>query len=83
MKENMGKVPPVKVGEELKVVITAIGEKGDGIARISNFVVFVRDARLGEVLNVRIIKVLPKLAFATIIIDERGYEDALIAEERR
>ena len=32
---------PVRVGEEVDVKIEAVGEKGDGIARVKGFVLFV------------------------------------------
>jgi len=37
---NQNIKPPVEVGEELDVVIEAVGEKGDGIAKKNGFVLF-------------------------------------------
>ena len=39
---------PVKVGEEYDVEISEVGSKGDGIARVKNFVVFVNGVKQGE-----------------------------------
>ena len=49
---------PVKVGEEYEVNITAVGGKGDGIAKVKGFVLFVSGAKKGDFLKVRITKVL-------------------------
>lgn len=55
---------PVKVGEEYDVEITETGSKGDGIARIKNFVVFVRDAKKGEKAHIKITEVHNRFAVA-------------------
>lgn len=53
---------PIKVGEEYDVEIKETGSKGDGIARISNFVVFVNGAKLGEKLRIKITDVRDRFA---------------------
>ncbi len=53
---------PIKVGEEYDVEIKETGSKGDGIARISNFVVFVNGAKLGEKLHIKITDVKERFA---------------------
>ncbi|MBI2546848.1 MAG: TRAM domain-containing protein [Candidatus Aenigmarchaeota archaeon] len=53
---------PVKVGEEYDVEIKETGSKGDGIARINNFVVFVNGAKLGEKIHIKIKDVRNKYA---------------------
>ena len=58
---------PVKVGEEVEVKIEAVGEKGDGIAKIKGFVIFVPNAKEGETVKVRITKVLRKVGFGEIV----------------
>ncbi|MBL7054295.1 TRAM domain-containing protein [Candidatus Woesearchaeota archaeon] len=58
---------PVKVGEELDVRIEAVGEKGDGIAKVKGFVLFVPNAKEGDEVKVRITKVLRKVGFAEVI----------------
>jgi len=57
---------PVKVGEEYDVEITEIGSKGDGIARIRNFVVFVPGSKKGEKRHIRIREVRSKFAIGEI-----------------
>ncbi len=72
---------PVKVGDEITVKIEAVGEKGDGIAKIKGFVIFVPNAKEGEDVKVRITKVLRKVGFGEIVGAassedmEENYED--------
>jgi len=56
--------PPVQVGEEFDVRIEAVGEKGDGVARVKGFVLFVPNTKQGENCRIRVTKVLSKLGFA-------------------
>ncbi len=53
---------PVKVGEEYDVEISEVGSKGDGIARVKNFVVFVNGAKQGEKTHVKITSVSNRFA---------------------
>ncbi|MBT5022006.1 TRAM domain-containing protein, partial [Candidatus Woesearchaeota archaeon] len=62
-----GNTPPVQVGEEIDVKIEAVGEKGDGIARKSGFVLFIPNAKEGDEVRVKITKVLSKVGFAEVI----------------
>lgn len=56
--------PPVQVGDEFDVSIEAVGEKGDGIAKVKGFVLFVANTKEGEHCRVRVTKVLTKVGFA-------------------
>ncbi|UCH70174.1 MAG: TRAM domain-containing protein [Candidatus Bathyarchaeota archaeon] len=62
---------PVRVGQEINVVINDIGTRGDGIARIQNFLVFVPQAKTGERLRVKIQKIGRKFAIAEKIKEEK------------
>jgi predicted RNA-binding protein with TRAM domain len=53
---------PVKVGEEYDVEITETGSRGDGIARVNNFVVFVNGAKQGEKTKIKITDVRNRFA---------------------
>lgn len=53
----------VKLDEEYNVTIEDTGANGDGITRINDFVVFVKDAKKGENLNIRIRFIKPNFAF--------------------
>jgi len=55
---------PVRKGQEIDVVINDIGTRGDGIARIQNFLIFVPQAKVGENLRVKIVNVGKKFAIA-------------------
>jgi len=55
---------PVKVGEEFDVEINEVGSKGDGIARVKNFVVFVSGAKTGEKIKIKITGVMGRFATA-------------------
>ena len=68
--------PPVNVGEELDVRIEAVGEKGDGVARVKGFVLFVPGTREGEECRIRVTKVLSKLGFAEKIGSPKGQKDS-------
>jgi len=58
---------PVKVGEEHEVTIDAVGSRGDGIAKISNFVVFVPGGQANTKVRVRITTVRERFATAEIV----------------
>lgn len=61
------KPSPVKVGDEVDVEIEAVGEKGDGLAKVSGFVLFVPTTKQGDKVKVRITKVLNKVGFAEVV----------------
>jgi predicted RNA-binding protein with TRAM domain len=55
---------PVKENQELEVVIDDIGSRGDGIARIQSYMIFVPNSKIGERVKVRILSVGGKFAVA-------------------
>ncbi|MBI1973580.1 TRAM domain-containing protein [Candidatus Micrarchaeota archaeon] len=58
---------PVKEGEEYDVEINEVGSKGDGIAKIKNFVIFVPGTKKGEKVKIRITQVKAKSAVAEVV----------------
>ena len=58
---------PVKVGEIHEVEIKSVGEKGDGIARVNGFVLFVPSVKKGDYVKIKVTKVLPKVGFAEVV----------------
>jgi len=58
---------PVKMGETHEVWIDSVGEKGDGIARVKGFVLFVPNVKKGDYVKIRITKVLQKVGFAEVV----------------
>ncbi|MEM5772793.1 MAG: TRAM domain-containing protein [Candidatus Aenigmatarchaeota archaeon] len=76
---------PVKVGEEYDVEINEVGSKGDGIARIKNFVVFIAGAKQGEKTKIKITEVRNRFAIGEKVsgeaAEEATEEEAEEAEE--
>ncbi|MGB9927728.1 MAG: TRAM domain-containing protein, partial [Methanosarcina sp.] len=54
-------------GETYDVTIQDIARQGDGIARIQGFVVFVPNTSVGDEVQIKVERVLPKFAFATVV----------------
>lgn len=84
--KNNFRTPPVHVDEEYDVTIVNVGEKGDGVAKIQDFIVFVPGAKKGQNCRIKITRVLPKVGFAIALPDETetwDYEDETIMEETR
>ncbi len=58
---------PVKAGDELTVKIETIGAKGDGIAKVERYTIFVPNTKEGDEVKIRIKAALPRFAFAEVI----------------
>lgn len=73
---------PVKVGETYEVVIESIGGKGDGIAKVKGFVLFVPGVKKDDYVKIKVTKVLQNVGFAEVLgklegqapVRERKYE---------
>jgi len=61
------KQAPVQEGQELDVKIEAVGEKGDGIARVDGFVLFVPGTKTGDEVKIKVTRVLSKVGFAEVV----------------
>jgi predicted RNA-binding protein with TRAM domain len=59
---------PVETGKEYDVHITEISRKGDGIARIQGFVIFVKNGRIGQDVKAKITSVGERFATAEIVV---------------
>ena len=60
--------PPVAEGEERRLQIEDVGDKGDGIARVGpGYIVFVSDTEIGQQPLVRITTVRENFAFAEVL----------------
>ncbi|MFA6461494.1 MAG: TRAM domain-containing protein [Candidatus Woesearchaeota archaeon] len=66
MNENE-RVAPVNVGDTFEVSIDAVGEKGDGIAKVKGFVLFVAKVKKGDYVKIKITKVLKNVGFAEVV----------------
>jgi len=58
---------PVEEGKEYEVDIKELSRRGEGIARVDGFVVFVPNTKAGDHVKVKVTKVLPRFASAEII----------------
>ena len=58
---------PVKVGEEYTVKILSTGKRGDGVAKVNGFVVFIPNTKKGDEVKIKITKVLRNFAFGELI----------------
>lgn len=70
---------PVKIGEEYDVEIKEVGSRGDGIARVKNFVIFVANTKKGEKCKIKINQVSRRFAIAEKVGKAEKIEEA--AEE--
>jgi len=58
---------PLEEGEVYDVTIEDIARQGDGIARVEGFVIFVPGTKVGDEVQIKVERVLPKFAFATVV----------------
>lgn len=63
---------PVKAGEEYDVEIESVGGKGDGIAKVKGFVLFVAGTKKGDLVKVKVTKVLQNVGFAEVVGKAEG-----------
>ena len=71
---------PVRVGEEYDVEIKEVGSKGDGIARIKNFVIFVNGAKKGDKLRIKITQVKRNFATAEKVEAAKDVTEEMVKE---
>ena len=67
IKPNYFLPKPVKVGDEVDVKIENVASKGDGIARVDGFVVFIKGAKEGDQIKVKITDVKARFAIGEIV----------------
>lgn len=61
------KEKPVKVGEEIEVAVSELSRRGDGVARIQGFVIFIPNTKPGMQAKIRIKEIRPNFATAELI----------------
>lgn len=62
--------PPVAENDVLTVTVNAVGDQGDGIAKVDRgYVLIVSDAAPGDEVSVRVETVKPNVAFASVVDD--------------
>ena len=58
---------PVEAGKEYDVEVTELSRRGDGVAKMQGFVIFVKGARVGDKVKIKVETVGPRFATATAI----------------
>jgi predicted RNA-binding protein with TRAM domain len=58
---------PVEAGKEYNVEVTELSRRGDGVAKIQGFVIFVKGAKLGDKVKIKVETVGPRFATATAL----------------
>ncbi len=66
-RESSFKPKPVEVGKEYDVTISDISRRGDGIAKIDGFVVFVAGGKQGQSARVKVTQVSDRYAMGTVV----------------
>ena len=65
MATKAAQVASIEEGKVYELKIETTGKKGDGIARVDKFTIFVPNAKTGDIVQARINKIDGNLAFAT------------------
>lgn len=71
---RFGGPKPVESGKEYDVQVTEISRKGDGVARVQGFIVFVKGGRVGQKTRVRVTHVGDRFATAETIDGEEQHQ---------
>jgi len=64
---NFGGPKPVEMGKEYDVQVTERSDRGDGVARIQGFVIFVKNGKVGDKAKVKVTSVGNRFAIAEIV----------------
>ncbi len=66
---------PVEAGKEYNVEVTELSRRGDGIAKIQGFVIFVKGSKVGDKVKIKVETVGPRFATATSLGASAGKAD--------
>ncbi len=66
-RDDRGGPKPVEVGKEYEVEISELSRRGDGLAKIQGFVVFVKGSKVGEKVKIKVETVGPRFATASVV----------------
>ncbi|MCL5788465.1 MAG: TRAM domain-containing protein [Candidatus Marsarchaeota archaeon] len=58
---------PVEEGKEYEVDVTELSSRGDGVAKIQGFVIFVQGAKVGQKVRIKVERVGPRFASAKVV----------------
>jgi predicted RNA-binding protein with TRAM domain len=59
---------PVETGKDYNLQITETSRRGDGVARIQGFVVFVKGGRAGQNVKAKVTSVSERFATAEVVV---------------
>ncbi|HEX2106854.1 MAG TPA: TRAM domain-containing protein [Nitrososphaera sp.] len=80
---RFGGPKPVESGKEYDVQVTEISRKGDGVARVQGFIIFVKGGRVGQKTKVRITHVGDRFATAETVEGEGQQEQEQEQEQEQ
>ncbi len=63
---------PVEVGKEYDVEVTELSRRGDGVAKVQGFVIFVQGAKVGQKVKIKVDRVGPRFASASVVGQSTG-----------
>ena len=66
----------MEVGKEYNVEITEISRRGDGIAKIEGFIIFVVGAKAGQKVRIKVTNIGPRFANAQIVSPQEDKTEA-------
>jgi predicted RNA-binding protein with TRAM domain len=66
-REDSSKPKPVEVGKEYDVTISDISRRGDGIAKIDGFVIFVAGGKQRQSAKIKVTQVSNRYAMGTVV----------------
>ena len=58
---------PLEVEKEYDVQVTEISRRGDGVAKVQGFVIFVQGAKVGQKVRIKVDRVGPRFASGVIV----------------
>ncbi len=58
---------PVEVGKEYDVEVTELSRRGDGVAKVQGFVIFVQGAKVGQKVKIKVDRIGPRFASASVV----------------
>ncbi len=57
----------MKINEVYELEIQEVGRQGDGVARVKGFVIFVKNAKKGDKVKAKIVKIAGRFAIAEVV----------------
>ena len=69
-RSSRGSLGRLEVGEEFTVRVFAVSRRGDGMAKVRGYTVFIPNTRTGDVVKIRITRVWSRFATAEVIGEE-------------